>query len=387
MSSFQQLAGQDVLVRILRRALRRGQLAHALLFHGERGQGMELAAWALARALLCVQGGEDACGQCPSCAKTLRLDHPDLELMLPLPNLGGGESAEASDQAVSDFAKQVREALDEWMAQPLLPPRIDKARQIQVAQVRALKKWALMRSFEGGRRVAILLDADRMGVQAQNALLKLLEEPPDGLVLLLCSHQPELLLPTILSRCQSMKLRPLQCDTLAAWIESQGLHTRCDLGARELAQLAGGNPGRAWELSEELSGQESDPIWRPEGFIRDVLAREGDGLYGRITAMEESRDRERLKRFLEDLQTWLMDAELVRLLGGEAAPRVVNHRQLANLEAFSTRWLYPRLDLVLEGLSLAARRVDRNVNTFLLLTTLAHAMRRAAEPTARKQPA
>jgi hypothetical protein len=66
---------------------------------------------------------------------------------------------------------------------------------------------------------------------------------------------------------------------------------------------------------------------------------------------------------------------------------VVNRQQLTKLETFSSRWHYPRLDLLLESLGTASRRLDRNVNTFLLLTTLAQAMRRAAEPIARKQPA
>jgi DNA polymerase-3 subunit delta' len=388
MSTYQQLAGQDVLVRILRRAMRRGQMAHALLFHGENGQGMELAAWALARALLCQEGGEEACERCPSCAKTARLDHPDLELVLPLPTLGAAaDSGEGTDQALGDFATQVRQALGSWMEKPHFSPHVDKARQIQVAQVRALKKWALMRSFEGGRRVAILFDAGRMGIQAQNALLKLLEEPPDGLVLLLCTHQPEALLPTILSRCQQLHLRPVQLELLAAWVAGQGLDESCGMDAHELAQLSSGNPGRAVELADELKSGEQDTLWRPEAFIRDILARESDALYQRIVSMEESRDRERVKRFLEDLQIWLMDAELVRLLGAEAAPRVVNRQQLTKLETFSSRWHYPRLDLLLESLGTASRRLDRNVNTFLLLTTLAQAMRRAAEPIARKQPA
>jgi DNA polymerase III subunit delta' len=385
------LVGQDVLERILRRSLRRGQLAHAILLTGEAGQGMELAAWVLARALLCEAGGEAPCEACPGCAKTRLLDHPDLEIVLPLPPLGGGASSkdeeDSGDQAVKESAKLVTEALKDWREKPWQAPRIDKARQIQVAQVRLLKKWAGMRSYEGRGRVAIILEAERLGVQAQNALLKLLEEPPEELILLLCTRQPEALLPTILSRCQSLALRPAPVEALTEWVAARGLDRLAGLPARELAQQAGGNPGRAVLLAEEQAGQEGEALWRPETFVRDLLARDSDALYKRISAMDEARDRESLRRFLEDLQVWLMDTELVRLLGAEAGPRVINAGQLRNLEIFAERVRFPRLDRVLEGLSEAVRHCDRNVNTFILLLTLAQAMRRGSEALTRKQPA
>jgi DNA polymerase-3 subunit delta' len=399
MPDYDSLVGQELPARILRRAVRRGQVAHALLIHGERGLGMELAAWVLARVLLCRAGGEDPCEACPACAKTREMDHPDLEFVLPMPSLSagaaaageggdsGGGAAEAVDAVVRETADLQVEALRDWRERPFLPPRVDKARQIQVAQVRLLKKWAGMRSFEGGRRVAIIIEAERLGVQAQNALLKLLEEPPDDLVIILCSRQPEALLPTILSRCQSLALRPVPSEQLASWVSAQGLDRQAGMAARELAQLAGGNPGQALQLAEEAAGRAADPVWRPEGFIRDLLARDSDALYHRIMAMDESRDRERIKALFEDLQIWLLDAELVRLLGKEAGDRVVQARQLENLELFSARWRFPRLDQVLETLAEAARRLDRNVNIFVLLVTLAQSMRRAAEPIPRKQPA
>jgi DNA polymerase-3 subunit delta' len=399
MPDYDSLVGQELPARILRRAVRRGQVAHALLIHGERGLGMELAAWVLARVLLCRAGGEDPCEACPACAKTREMDHPDLEFVLPMPSLSagaaaageggdsGGGAAEAVDAVVRETADRQVEALRDWRERPFLPPRVDKARQIQVAQVRLLKKWAGMRSFEGGRRVAIIIEAERLGVQAQNALLKLLEEPPDDLVIILCSRQPEALLPTILSRCQSLALRPVPSEQLASWVSAQGLDRQAGMAARELAQLAGGNPGQALQLAEEAAGRAADPVWRPEGFIRDLLARDSDALYHRIMAMDESRDRERIKALVEDLQIWLLDAELVRLLGKEAGDRVVQARQLENLELFSARWRFPRLDQVLETLAEAARRLDRNVNIFVLLVTLAQSMRRAAEPIPRKQPA
>lgn len=394
MPNYASLVGQEVPERILRRAVRRGQLAHALIFQGEEGLGMEAAAWALARTLLCQKGGEEPCEACPGCTKSRLLDHPDLEVILPLPSLGTG-SSEDENPAIQ-FNRQVLDAFKVWIEQPLLPlrPQFDRDketesvrhRQIQVAQARHLKKWANLRPFESRYRVAILVEVERMGVQAQNALLKLLEEPPEQLILLLCTQQPETLLPTILSRCQSLTLRPAPLELLTAWLEERGVATAAGLTSRDLAQLAGGNPGRALRLAGERT-EGGDETWEPVDFLRDVLAAQSDGLYQRINAMDTARDRERLRRFLGELQSWLLDAELVRRLGAEARQRVLHADQYDDLERFATRVRLERPDVVLEQLSEARRLCERNVHTFTLLLTLAHMLRRECAALGRKRTA
>ncbi len=388
------LVGQDILLRSLRRAVQRDQLAHALIFQGEEGLGSEAAAWALARILLCQQGGPEPCEACSGCRKSRRLDHPDLYVVMPLPSLPAGQ--EELDPAVH-FADKYVAALAAWAANPLLPPRPDferdkesesvRHRQIQVAQARYLKKWAALRPFEGRHRVAIVVEAERMGVQTQNALLKLLEEPPEQLILLLCTPHPETLLPTIRSRCQSLNLRPVPLDRLAEWLEAHGAAAAAGLSARELAQLAGGNPGRALKLAEERGEGDEEDVWQPAGFLRDVLATHSDGLFQRVNAMDAARNRERVRRFLGDLQTWLLDAELVRRLGPEARERVFHADQFDDLERFSARVGLERPDVVLEQLSEAQRLCERNAHTFTLLLTLAHFLRRECVAYGRKQTA
>ncbi len=383
MVDFSSLVGQDVPVRILKRALRRGQVAHALLLEGEEGLGTEALAWVLARCLLCREGGDEPCGVCPGCVKSARLDHPDLQVVLPLPSLPAGRE---DDDPTEAFADAYVKALQAWIGDPLSTPRPEferdkdsgnvRHRQIAVAQARQLKKWAGLRAFEGRHRVAILVETERMGVQAQNALLKLLEEPPDQLVLLLCTSRPETLLPTILSRCQRVTLRPLAPEPLAAWLEEKGLAQEAGLEARALAQLAGGNPGRAQRLAAERAEGAERGSWDPAGFLRDLLGNASDGLHGRLAELDSSRDRERLRRFLGDLQTWLLDAELVRKLGGEARTRVLHADQFEDLERFAARVAVPRPDVVLERLFEAQRQVERNAHTFTLLLTLAHDLRR-----------
>jgi DNA polymerase-3 subunit delta' len=203
---------------------------------------------------------------------------------------------------------------------------------------------------------------------------------------LLCTQQPETLLPTILSRCQSLTLRPAPLELLTAWLEERGVAAAAGLTSRDLAQLAGGNPGRALRLAGERT-EGGDETWEPVDFLRDVLAAQSDGLYQRINAMDTARDRERLRRFLGELQSWLLDAELVRRLGAEARQRVLHADQYDDLERFATRVRLERPDVVLEQLSEARRLCERNVHTFTLLLTLAHMLRRECAALGRKRTA
>lgn len=412
MFRFEDLVGQEVPTRVLRRAIARGTLAHAILVHGESGLGLELMALALARAALCEKGEGGICEDCAGCRKSARLDHPDLRIVLPLPATPAGKE---DDDPAEHHQKALLEALAGFSKSPWKAPEVAGARQILVGQARHLKRWAQLKSFEGGRRVAVVWQAERMGVQAQNALLKLLEEPPEQLLLVLSSEAPERLLPTILSRCQAYRLRPAPEDELAARLagDEELVRELADggLDAHKLARLAGGNPGRALEIAESLEtdpkerelqekweasarearAERRDPPARPpatlldaSAFLRDVLARPQD-LHARIVALEALRDRTAIARLFDDLQDWLQDAELLRALPGpEGESRVRNAHQLEALRRFAEGFDCGRADELAAELETARRLCERNVNIFAVLVTLAHEMRTRIGKTVRQ---
>jgi DNA polymerase-3 subunit delta' len=215
---FAELTAQGRAVGMLRAALRRGTLHHAWLFGGPRGVGKRRAAILLAQAANCEAGEpgpgglrEDPCGACGPCRKIGRLAaaferparetrvHPDVHLL-------GTEAAMARDGV--------------W--EP--PSGRAPARQIVVDQVRDLVDHRLaMRRVEARRRVVIIDPADEMNVQAQNALLKTLEEPPADTTLVLVATHPDTLLPTIRSRCLRVAFAPLPADAVRAALEGEGL--------------------------------------------------------------------------------------------------------------------------------------------------------------------
>ncbi len=192
-------------------------LPHALLLHGMAGVGKGELALAFAAWLLCEaptpQGG---CGRCRSCGWLAQGAHPDLYVVEP------GEEESGTE-------------------------RSKRARQlITVQDVRQVIEALSLSAHQGGRRVVLIHPAEAMNAAAANALLKTLEEPPEGVILVLLSHQPRRLLPTVLSRCQRLAVpRPAPAEA-TAWLAGQGI-----TDAEELLQEAGGSPLLALEYGSE----------------------------------------------------------------------------------------------------------------------------------------
>jgi DNA polymerase III subunit delta' len=159
-------------------AQRSGRLPHALLIHEAPGAGGDwLAAWA-ARLVLCQHPERSPCGDCPGCKRAAALQHPDLTLVRPL----------------------------------------EDSRQIRIEQVRELSAELALTSHGGGYKVGLITPADALNRFAANALLKTLEEPPPRTLLVLVATQPSRLPPTVVSRCQRLRLRAPTREEGVAWL-------------------------------------------------------------------------------------------------------------------------------------------------------------------------
>lgn len=206
---------------------------HATLVHGPSGVGQFDFAFALARAWLCeapVSG--QACGDCTGCHLMQSHTHPDFCLLLP--------------QALA-------EALG-WSAEEEAPrdgerKKAKPSRELKVEAVRDAIAWSQKTSSRGRGKVIVIHPADAMNAISANALLKTLEEPPKGVRLLLSTADPELLLPTIRSRCQRWALALPPAEQGLAWLREQGLG-----GAEVLLAAAGGRPLDAVALAADGVG-------------------------------------------------------------------------------------------------------------------------------------
>jgi len=235
--------------QLARRALSSQKLPHALLLQGAAGIGKRAFASALAQGLLCEKPSAPlmACGICEACHWLETASHPDYRLLQP-------ESAEAMEDDAEPADKK-------------------KKRDISVAQIRSLEDFIHMSAHRGGAKVVVIQPAEAMNVNAANALLKSLEEPPPETYFVLVSDRPHLLLATIRSRCQQIALAPPALKEATAWLSKNGA-SKPELA---LAQ-AGGAPVLAAELDNDeywvnrkqfldgLSSRAFDPLALAEKF-------------------------------------------------------------------------------------------------------------------------
>jgi len=204
-----------------------GRMHHGWLVTGPRGVGKATLAWRLARFLLATPEADGGLFGAPEPPGTLDIAEDD-------------PTARRLRALAEPRLFLLRRAWDE-----------EKKRLktvITVDEVRRMKSFFALSAADGGRRVAIIDDADEMNPNAANALLKLLEEPPAGATFFLISHQPFRLLPTIRSRCRELRLTPLPPDALAAALAQAGGEAASE-DAQALAELAGGSVGEAFRMT------------------------------------------------------------------------------------------------------------------------------------------
>ena len=215
------LFGQDTAQAEFLNAAARGRLHHAWLITGPRGIGKATLAWRMARFLL-------ADGTAADPARTLDIDrdHPVVARVAAL-----------SDPGL-------------YLLRPTRNPETGtERRDITVDVARGVRDFLHLSASDRGPRVVVVDAADDLNVQAANALLKLLEEPPPRTTFLIVAHAPARLLPTIRSRCRRLSCHPLSGDDLAEAIKAAGLDPRIE--PTTLAQLAGGSVGEAARLLQQ----------------------------------------------------------------------------------------------------------------------------------------
>lgn len=262
----------------LERTLKPGnQLPHALLIKGSQGIGKQDFGLALAQGLLCEQPASTgaACGRCSACAWFTSGAHPDFRLLGPATE--GDAEAEAGEGAKKTRASP-------W---------------ISVEQVRELHDFIHVSSHRGGRKVILVSPAEALNINAANALLKNLEEPPAQTHFILISHRPQRLPRTIISRCRQLSLGRPDPATALAWLREQGV-VEPEVA---LAQCSGA-PLLALAASEggELAGR------------RDFLGHIADPDFDPLAAAEALRDLP-LDRFIGWMQKWTHDVVSQRMLG------------------------------------------------------------------------
>ncbi len=273
------------------RALR-PQLPHALLLHGAKGLGKRALAQDFVKLLLCERGQAAACGECAACRWLAAGNHPDLMVV-------EAEPPEDDEDSNGDARKRVG---------------------ITVAQIRAVRDFLQTGAHRAGLRIVTIHPAEGMNAAAANALLKTLEEPPPGALLVLVSHQPARLPATIRSRCQSVRFNLPDAAVAERWLAGQGVAE-----AGLCLRLAGGAPLLAVDMADS-AWQTGRREWLTELSRPDVSAVTLAERYARW-------DNNSFVRWLTSVQQWAQDLLSLRMTG-----RIGYHTDFARaLESLSRR--------------------------------------------------
>ncbi|MGD1010003.1 MAG: DNA polymerase III subunit delta' [Candidatus Aminicenantales bacterium] len=317
--AFKDIAGNNRVKKILKLALERDRVPNSLLFCGPEGIGKRPMALALAKALNCAAAPGDSCGRCPACLAIDEGRFPD----------------------VMEFSGE--------------------AKDISIEQIRFIKQMAYLKPMMGRKRVFILDDADKMSPDASNSLLKVLEEPPLFSHFVLVTASPFLILPTILSRCQTLAFSAVSKEEIEEILVDRDLPKE---QARVLSLLVDGNLERALELEwDEVQGLK-DEAWKL--FEMMLSGRNASRFLERFGSLGKSAQ-EDFGQTLEIFSSFTRDMLLLEL-GGD--PRfLLNPDYESGLREAAAKLPARRALALLADLDFVLTELEKNLNKNLLAAT------------------
>ena len=322
MGSFKDVVGHKDIINYIRNAVLNDKVSHAYILNGERGSGKKLLANLFAMTLLCEQGGPDPCNQCHSCKQAESGNHPDIiRVTHEKPN----------SISVDDIRTQVNNTVD-------------------------------IKPYQGPYKVYIIPQADLMTPQAQNALLKTIEEPPEYAVFLLLTENAETLLATINSRCVMLKLRNIK-DTLIKKYLMENLQIP-DYKADVCTAFAQGNMGRAIMLanSEHFNEIREEAVQLLK-YIHEMELNEIVSAVKNITVYKLE-----IVDYLDIIMIWYRDVLLYKAT--KDVDKVVFKDQMTYIKEQARKSSYEGIERILKSLENAKSRLRANVNFDLVMELL-----------------
>ena len=341
---FNKLAGNENVKQTLRHLLRNSRVPNSLLFAGDEGVGKKQFALELAKAFVCLEPNDfEACGVCAACRRADVVAFP------------------TSDKA-DDYKKVF------FSSHPDIGFVIGLKRNIYVDAIRELEREANFRPFESRARFFIVDDADKMNDPAANALLKTLEEPPATSHLFLITSRPDSLLPTIRSRCQTLRFAPVASDEIEQFLINDRAFTRDE--ARLAARLSRGSIGRALSINvEQFRGKREKML---EVLTKTILTGDRAALLRISETMHDQKNPAVFDQNIDILQSLIHDVWTL-CVGGEASS-IVNSDVSETLSRFVPRansaelrsWINA-IDTIRENLAV---NINRKVAADALFVTM-----------------
>ena len=322
MAGFRDIIGQEQIKSHFTNALSTGKVSHAYIISGEKSSGKEFVARVFSMALQCERGETEPCQECHSCRQALSDNHPDIiRVFHEKPNT----------ISVDDIRRQVNNDV-------------------------------AIKPYSSAHKIYIINEAEKMTVQAQNALLKTLEEPPSYAVIILLVSSLNTLLPTILSRCVVLNMKPVPDELVRKYLMEQ-LQVP-DYKAEVCVAFARGNIGKA----KALASSEDFEIVKAEAlsllkYIQDLELSEMIAAIKKITEYKLE-----ISDYLDIIAIWYRDVLLFK------ATNDINHlvfrEEIQAIRKTAQRSSYEGIEEVIRALDTAKKRLDANVNFELTMELL-----------------
>jgi len=328
MTDIWNILGHEWAVDMLHQHVARGNTRHAYLFCGAPGLGRRTLAVRLAQALNCTKptAAGIPCGSCRDCKQIEAMQHPDMNVI-----------------QAEDDERQPKEG-----------------GTLKVDQVREVQRTLSLKPYQAQYRVALFLRFQEANDSAANALLKTLEEAPAHAILLLTADNPEQLLPTIVSRCEILRLRPLPFNVIEADLIERGLDAE---RARLLAHISGGRPGYARRLVSDDSLLE-----KREERLNDMQTLLSASRVEKFAYAEKlAKDKDIMR---QTILIWLSYWRDVMLRTAQAETPLTNIDLNMEIEFLAGRLDLPTACRVVNSLESVLEKMDRNVNSRLLMEVL-----------------
>jgi len=349
------LIGQGKLKKLFNRLIAEEKLPHAMLFYGPDGTGKEAAAMELGKLLLC-QDENRPCGNCRSCRQFSHFEHPDFFFLFPIAKpkkeyKGGEWESALSEKELELYRNEVdKKAVDYYYKM-----NYSGAQSILIGQVRNLIQKSTLTAHSGDNRFAIISPAHLMNREAQNSLLKLLEEPPGGFYLCLCTSRPEALLPTTVSRCQPFYFPPLKRDEVAA-----GLKSAYGVDAEKAESVADRSDGDMVRAIELVKSEDTLRTVAVDGVLMQILTKKYGEFFKILREFQmygEYGDKSIAKEILLNIDHWLRDIDLM----DHGLEPVYNRDLMDRLEKFRASIAYENIPEMRELLLKSVDLIDKNV--------------------------
>lgn len=324
MATFEDIYGQEQIVEHFQKAIEMKKISHAYIINGERSSGKEFIAGVFAATLLCEKGGLNPCGECHSCKQAASGNHPDIiKVTHEKPNTIG----------VDDIRNGINNDI-------IIKPYNESSQY----------------------KIYIINEAEKMTVQAQNALLKTLEEPPAYAVILLLTSNLEVMLPTILSRCVVLNMKPVPDELVKKYLMTK-VHIP-DYKADVCTAFARGNLGKAKALavSEEFDNIKTEAV----NLLKYIREMDITDIVSAIKKISEYKID--INDYLDIISVWYRDVLLFKATND--ANHLIFKDEIQYIRKVADQSAYEGIEIIIDALEKAKARLRANVNFDLTMELL-----------------